>query len=81
MHDRPFRSDSSGSVVRQRMALSTFARGASHAPDHVAQEWADKYEEQFDEGWDALREATLARQKTLGVIPEDARQMEVYAGF
>jgi len=49
-----------------------FATGASHAPHHVAQEWADKYKGQFDEGWDALREATFARQKTLGVIPEDA---------
>ncbi|HET6414886.1 MAG TPA: arylsulfatase [Polyangiales bacterium] len=50
-----------------------FATGASHAPHHVAKHWADKYEGQFDEGWDALREATFARQKKLGVIPEDAK--------
>ena len=31
----------------------------------------DKYEGQFDQGWDALREETFARQKELGVIPPD----------
>lgn len=49
-----------------------FATGASHAPHHVTKEWADKYKGQFDEGWDALRKATFARQKKLGVVPEDA---------
>ena len=50
-----------------------FATGASHAPHHVAKEWADKYKGKFDSGWDALREATFARQKKLGVIPADAK--------
>jgi len=49
-----------------------FATGASHAPHHVSKEWADKYEGQFDAGWDALREATFARQKERGVVPADA---------
>ena len=35
-------------------------------------EWADKYAGQFDDGWDAQREQTFARQKQLGVIPADA---------
>ena len=35
-------------------------------------EWADKYKGEFDDGWDALREETFARQKELGVIPPDA---------
>ncbi len=26
----------------------------------------------FDQGWDALREETFARQKELGVVPADA---------
>jgi arylsulfatase A-like enzyme len=50
-----------------------FATGASHAPHHVPAAWADKYKGQFDAGWDALREATFARQKERGVIPADAR--------
>ena len=49
-----------------------FAPGATHAPHHVPQEWADKYKGRFDAGWDALREETFARQKKLGVIPSDA---------
>ena len=34
-------------------------------------EWADKYKGKFDQGWDKLREETFARQKKLGVIPQD----------
>ena len=34
--------------------------------------WAEKYKGKFDQGWDALREETFARQKALGVIPADA---------
>ena len=49
-----------------------FAPGATHAPHHVPKEWADRYQGEFDDGWDALRESTFARQKELGVIPEDA---------
>jgi arylsulfatase A-like enzyme len=49
-----------------------FAPGATHAPHHVTPEWADKYKGQFDDGWDALRERTFARQKELGVIPADS---------
>src|SRR5262245_50151177 len=48
-----------------------FAPGATHAPHHVPKEWADKYKGKFDQGWDKLREETFARQKKLGVIPED----------
>ena len=35
-------------------------------------EWSDKYRGKFDQGWDALREETFARQKELGVVPESA---------
>ena len=49
-----------------------FSTGCSHAPHHVAKEWADRYKGKFDQGWDRLREETFARQKELGVIPADA---------
>jgi arylsulfatase len=49
-----------------------FCPGAAHAPHHVPKEWADKYKGQFDDGWDAYREKTFARQKKLGIIPQDA---------
>ncbi|MFM8442724.1 MAG: arylsulfatase [Methylococcus sp.] len=46
-----------------------FAPGATHAPHHVPQEWIAKFKGQFDQGWDKLREATLNRQKQLGIVP------------
>ena len=49
-----------------------FSTGCSHAPHHVGPEWADKYKGKFDQGWDRLREQTFARQKELGVIPQEA---------
>jgi len=49
-----------------------YAPGATHAPHYVPKEWADKYRGRFDHGWDAQREQTFARQKQLGVIPQDA---------
>src|SRR5271165_2240453 len=64
--------------IRQQKALmpdkpffTYFAPGATHAPHHVPKEWADKYKGKFDQGWDKLREETFARQKKLGVIPQD----------
>jgi arylsulfatase A-like enzyme len=50
-----------------------FAPGATHAPHHVPAEWSDKYKGKFDQGWDALREEILERQKELGVVPLDAK--------
>jgi arylsulfatase A-like enzyme len=65
--------------VREQKALMPdkpffmyFAPGATHAPHHCPEEWSAKYKGRFDAGWDALREETLARQKELGVVPDDA---------
>ena len=49
-----------------------FCPGATHAPHHVPKEWADRYKGAFDDGWDAYREKVFARQKELGIIPQDA---------
>jgi arylsulfatase len=45
--------------------------GATHAPHHAPPEYIEKYKGQFDQGWDAVREETLARQKELGVVPPE----------
>ncbi|EFV93084.1 arylsulfatase, partial [Dietzia cinnamea P4] len=45
--------------------------GAVHAPLHVPEAYRDRYVGEFDDGWDALRERTLERQKGLGVVPPD----------
>jgi len=50
-----------------------YAPGATHAPHHVPKAWADKYKGKFDQGWDKLREETLARQKALGLVPADCK--------
>jgi arylsulfatase A-like enzyme len=49
-----------------------FCTGAMHAPHHVRKEWSDKYKGQFDDGWEAYREKVFARQKELGIVPQDA---------
>jgi arylsulfatase len=49
------------------------AFGAAHAPHHVPKPYMDKYRGRFDLGWDQQREETFARQKQLGVIPQDAQ--------
>ncbi len=64
------------SLVPDRPFFVYFAPGATHAPHHVPKEWADRYKGDFDDGWDAQRERTFARQKELGVIPEDAELTE-----
>ena len=48
-----------------------FCPGCAHAPHHVFTEWSDKYQGRFDEGYEAIREGILARQKELGLMPED----------
>jgi arylsulfatase len=48
-----------------------YAPGAAHAPHHAPKEWADRYAGRFDLGYEAIREQTLARQKQLGIVPED----------
>jgi hypothetical protein len=49
-----------------------FAPGACHAPHHVPKEWADRYRGKFNQGWDKLREEIFARQKQMGLVPQNA---------
>lgn len=60
------------SLAPDKPFFTYFAPGATHAPHHVPPEWADKYTGKFDQGWDEIRNETFARQKELGVIPENA---------
>lgn len=50
-----------------------YAPGATHAPHHPKKEWVQKYTGKFDQGWDKVREETLARQKGLGIVPTDTK--------
>jgi len=48
-----------------------FATGATHAPHHSPKEYIEKYKGKFSGGWDKMREEILARQKQLGVVPQN----------
>jgi len=47
------------------------AYNAPHFPLHAPQEDIATYEELYAQGWDRIRERRLARQKELGLVPED----------
>jgi arylsulfatase len=62
--------------IRQQQALAPnkpffayYAPGLCHAPHHAPKEWIARFKGQFDQGWDKVREETLARQIKLGVVP------------
>jgi arylsulfatase A-like enzyme len=48
-----------------------YASGSAHAPNLAPAAWLARFRGKFDQGWDALRATTVARQKALGVIPAD----------
>jgi len=50
-----------------------WAPGAVHAPHHVAEEWVAPFRGKFDQGWERMREETIARQMTMGLIPANTR--------
>ncbi|TWU31105.1 arylsulfatase [Novipirellula artificiosorum] len=50
-----------------------YAPGAVHAPHHAPREWIKKYDGKFDSGWLRYREETLARQKAMGIVPQNTK--------
>ena len=50
--------------------LLYLATGACHSPHQAPAEWIARYRGHFDAGWDEWREATLARQKAAGLVPD-----------
>jgi arylsulfatase len=61
------------SITPDKPYFLYFAPGAAHAPLHAPREWIDKFKGKFDQGWDKVRQETIARQKVLGVIPDDTQ--------
>ncbi|MFJ7626033.1 arylsulfatase [Streptomyces sp. NPDC097595] len=69
--------------IREQQALTPdkpfftyLAFGAAHTPHQVPRRYIEEYAGAFDHGWDEQRERTLARQKELGVVPEDCELTE-----
>jgi arylsulfatase len=56
-------------LTPDRPSFVYFSPGAVHAPHHVPKAWIDKWKGKFDQGWDKIREETLARQIQVGVVP------------
>src|SRR5215475_6928765 len=69
------------SIAADKPFFLYVAPGANHSPHHAPKEWADKFKGQFDGGWDKYREQTLARQKKLGVVPQDTKLTERSVGL
>ena len=61
------------SLTPDKPFFTYFATGATHAPHHVPKDWIAKFKGKFDGGWDKYREETFARQKQLGIIPQNAK--------
>ncbi|MBW2539098.1 MAG: arylsulfatase [Deltaproteobacteria bacterium] len=64
------------SLTPEKPFFVYFATGAVHAPHHVSKEWSDKYKGKFDKGWDLVREETMAKEKAMGVIPQNTKLPE-----
>jgi arylsulfatase len=61
--------------------VTYYAPGTAHAPHHAPKDWIAKFKGQFDQGWDKVREETLARQKAQGIVPPDTQLTERSAGI
>lgn len=59
-------------VAPEKPFFLYYAPGATHAPHQPRKEWIEKYKGKFDQGWDKVREETLARQKQIGIFPANA---------
>jgi arylsulfatase len=60
-------------LTPEKPSFIYFAPGAAHAPHHVPKEWIAKWKGKFDQGWDKLREETLARQIAMGIVPPNTK--------
>ena len=52
------------------------AHQAPHDPYHLPSSWRKRHVGQYDQGWDAVRQARLARQIELGIMPAGTQLAE-----
>src|SRR5690606_15833686 len=45
--------------------------GAGHFPHQAPRDYIEKYRGRFDAGWDQERETRLAKQKAMGLVPDN----------
>ncbi len=63
----------SKSIRPDRPFFLYLATGATHAPHQAPPEYLAKYRGAFDDGWDVARDEWFARQRELGLIPEETK--------
>ncbi len=68
-------------VAPDRPFFLYYAPGATHSPHQPKKEWIAKYKGHFDQGWDMVREETLARQKKLGLVPAGTQLTKRHEGL
>jgi arylsulfatase A-like enzyme len=59
------------SLAPEKPFFLYMAFGAGHSPHHVPKERIDEYVPIFEKGWDVTRDERIARQKAMGIIPQD----------
>jgi len=59
------------SLAPEKPFFLYMAFGAGHSPHHVPKEMIDEYVPIFEKGWDVTRDERIARQKVMGIIPQD----------
>ena len=61
------------SLVPEKPFFLYTAFGAMHAPHQAPQSYLDKWRGKFDAGWDVARDEWFARQKEMGIVPENTK--------
>jgi arylsulfatase len=57
-----------GQIAPDKPWFCYFAPGANHAPHHVPKEWAERYRNKFDMGYERYREIVIERMKGMGIV-------------
>ena len=61
------------SIHPEKPWVAYYAPSCHKPPVGVPSEFIERYRGKFDDGYDALRDRTLARQKELGIVPADTQ--------
>lgn len=59
------------SIAPDKPYFLYLALGAAHCPHQSPPRYLDAVRGRYDEGWDVIRERRLARQKELGIVPQN----------
>jgi len=77
--DQRLGDEAIGYIHRQKAAAPDkpfflyYAAAAAHTPHQAPPEWMARFKGRFGQGWNRMREETLARQKAMGLVPKTAR--------